>query len=669
MVTGLSREVSMVNRDDSKRVGIWIRVSTEDQVRGESPEHHEKRARFYAEAKGWEVVEVYRLDALSGKTVKDYPETKRMQRDVETRRITGLIFSKLARLARNTRELLDFADFFREHEADLVSLAESIDTSTPAGRLFYTMVAAMAQWEREEIADRVAASVPVRAKLGKPLGGQPPFGYHWVEGKLVPNPDEAPVRKLLHELFQEHKRKKTVARLLNERGYRTRNGSMWSDTTVGRLIEDPTAKGLRRANYTKSSDSSKAWERKPEKEWVFHEVPSIVSTELWEECAAVLQGRKGSRAKRPGIEVRHLFAGLTYCECGTKMYVVSNSPKYVCRECRNKIPIEDLEGIFHEQLKHFSFSTAEIAKHLSAYQATIRDKEETLALLEREETRLTGEADKLYALYQADAIDERGFKERYRPLKERLDQIADEHPALQADLDFLKISELSETDVMTSARDLYARWPSLDQREKRDIVEAITERIVVARDGIAISLLYSPTLPPGGSAGTPGDPGGQSQGSPGIHGNRATQSQRRVALLPFVPIRLFARRYPEPTCLGEHLLAVRRQRHLRQQDVADEIGVSAETIGNWEKRLTKPPITLIPAILRFLGSDPRPVPQSLSDRLLFYRESHGLTVKAAAMRLGVDPDTWARWEVTGRVVQQRHRERLAVLVDAPPKLE
>ena len=52
-----------------KRVGIWIRVSTEDQVRGESPETHERRARLYAEAKGWNVVEVYRLEAVSGKTV------------------------------------------------------------------------------------------------------------------------------------------------------------------------------------------------------------------------------------------------------------------------------------------------------------------------------------------------------------------------------------------------------------------------------------------------------------------------------------------------------------------------------------------------------------------------------------------------------------------------
>ena len=61
-----------------KPVGIWIRVSTEDQARGESPEHHEKRAMFYAESKEWQVKEVYHLEAVSGKSVMEHPETKRM---------------------------------------------------------------------------------------------------------------------------------------------------------------------------------------------------------------------------------------------------------------------------------------------------------------------------------------------------------------------------------------------------------------------------------------------------------------------------------------------------------------------------------------------------------------------------------------------------------------
>jgi site-specific DNA recombinase len=478
--------------DKQKPVGIWIRVSTEDQARGESPEHHEKRARYYAESKEWHIREVYHLEAVSGKSVMDHPETQRMLKHIKSGHITGLIFSKLARLARNTKELLEFADIFRERNADLISLQESIDTSTPAGRLFYTMIAAMAQWEREEIADRVAASVPIRAKLGKPLGGQTSFGYMWQDAELVPHPDEAPVRKLIYELFLEHKRKKTVARLLNQKGYRTRKGAKFTDTTVDRLLRDPTAKGLYRANYTRSLGDNKKWVFKPEKDWVLREVKAIVPEDLWNRCNNILDEQLNKR-KKPSRKTVHLFSGIAYCHCGQKMYVPSNSPKYTCAKCRNKISVPDLEAIYQEQLKNFFDSDNQIKDYLKQADQVIKDKSDLLELLTEEKRKVIQEIEKTWQLYNQDKLNPDQFGDRFQPLDTRKKQLENQIPELQGEIDFLKIKYLSSNEIFTEAKDLYSRWPQLSSEEKRMIAENITENIIIGKDTLEVNLCYLPS--------------------------------------------------------------------------------------------------------------------------------------------------------------------------------
>jgi site-specific DNA recombinase len=476
---------------DAKPVGIWIRVSTEDQAQGESPKHHEMRAESYAESRGWEVREVYHLEGVSGKSVMEHPETKRMLSDVRRGRIAGLIFSKLARLARNTKELLEFSEYFREHGADLVSLQESIDTSTAHGRLFYTMIAAMAEWEREEIASRVAASVPIRARLGKRIGGAAPLGYRWHEHQLEIHPVEAPVRRLIYELFKEHGRLKTVARLLNEAGYRGRKGKPFRDTTVEQLLTDPTAKGARRANFTKFVKGRRVL--KPESEWVWLPCPAIVSEELWEECNALLLRRKASR-KPVAKRAVYVFAGYVYCTCGEKMYVRSNTPKYVCMACRTKIPIVDLDQIFQGQLREFTLSPEAIASYLAQGSEAVSEKEELLGALLRERERLTKEADKLYRLYQEDALTVDGFRERHRPLEERLAGLGSEIPRLQGEIDFLKIRSVMQDEIVNRTRDLAEEWLTMDLPQKRAVVEALVERITIGKDTVEIDLASLPPL-------------------------------------------------------------------------------------------------------------------------------------------------------------------------------
>ena len=471
-----------------KQVGIWLRVSTEDQARGESPEHHEMRGRMYAEVKNWDVVEIYHLEAVSGKTVLNHPETKRMIGDIASGKITGLIFSKIARLARNTRELLQIADIFKEHNADLVSLQESIDTSSPAGRFFYTLISAMAQWEREEIAERVSASVPIRAKLGKPLGGQAPYGYEWRDKKLVINEKEATIRKQMYDLYIEHKRKKTVATILNKRGYRTRNKSTFSDTTITRLLEDPTAKGLRRANYTESTGDGKHWTMKNKEEWVFQEVPAIISEEIWEKVNSIISEQSKSR-KKPLNRKTHLFTGYLICSCGNKMYI-HNSPKYKCNKCRNKILQEDMEEIFHQQLTDYIISNDKLEHYINASKDYITEKENQLKVLQKEAQQIQLKMENLIELHLKREIATDGFKHHHNPLFEQLKQIAAQTPILEGEILALKQNAENGKYLFNEAKNLYDQWKTFSRDEKRNIIEAITESIIVDKEDITINLKY-----------------------------------------------------------------------------------------------------------------------------------------------------------------------------------
>ena len=480
-------------RSDTRQVGIWVRVSTDMQ--GDSPEHHERRARAYAKERGWQVAKVYRLEAVSGKSVKDLPVTRSMMEDIRQGRIDALIFSKLARLARNARELLDFADFFKEQDAGLISLQEAIDTSTPMGRMFYTFIAATAQWEREEISERVAASVKVRAQMGKPLGGQAPYGFRWQKKKLALNPDEAAVRRLMFELFLENGgRIRTVARTLNERGYRTRKGGKWTSTTVKRLLEDSSAKGQRRVNYTSSTGPGKGWKQKDESEWMYVPVPAIVDEGTFDAVNDRLRKRK--TGPRPGKQVKHLFAGYIFCVCGTRMYVLSNTPKYVCQKCRNKVPAKDLEAIFASQLTGYLIDPSRVAASLSEAQGRLGIDRELLATLRKEEQKVREGMGRLLDLHASGEIPTKGFSRHYQPLEERLAQLQDEIPALEGKLDALGIRLESQEQLIAEAQDLGQRFPSLDFDAKRQVVENLVKRIEIGEETVDIQLFYLPFREP-----------------------------------------------------------------------------------------------------------------------------------------------------------------------------
>ena len=478
----------------TKNVGIWIRVSTEIQVKEESPEHHEARARYYAQSKDWNVLEVYRLEAVSGKSVIGHPEAKRMLADVRNGRITGLVFSKLARLARSTKELLEFAEIFRHENADLISLSENIDTSSPAGRLFFTIISAMAEWEREEIAARVAASVPIRARMGKPLGGAAPFGYKWSGKDFLVDEKEAPIRKMMYELFLIHQRKYTTAKVLNDQGYRTRNGSLFTATSIERLLRDSTAKGERRTNYTKSLGTNKTWALKPKSEWVIIPCQPIVSEELWNQVNNILDSQAG-QSSFPSRTAAYLLSGFVKCGCGKTMYVIQKSKNYSCRHCKVRIRVADIDEIFQTQLQGY-LSGINMTEHLQQADAQLQEHKGLLEAAIKDRARVAKRMNDVITLHLDGGLSKNRYHEQYQPLEARLQQLDNYIPQLEAEIDVMTIHLLSRDTVLSEAKTLNDQWHEMSFEQKRAIIETILTSLVVDKENITINLTYEPTRPP-----------------------------------------------------------------------------------------------------------------------------------------------------------------------------
>ncbi len=149
------------------RTALYGRISTSNN--GQSPEMQLRELREYCERRGWSVAGEYVDMGISG--AKDRrPELDRLMSDAHKRRFDVIAVWKFDRFARSVSHLLRALDTFRVLGIEFVSLSESLDTATPAGRMVFTVLGAVAELERSLIAERVRAGLRNARAKGKRLG-------------------------------------------------------------------------------------------------------------------------------------------------------------------------------------------------------------------------------------------------------------------------------------------------------------------------------------------------------------------------------------------------------------------------------------------------------------------------------------------------------------------
>jgi len=150
----------------SIRAGLYARVSTS---RDQDPQMQLHDLRRVADQRGWEVVGEYVDIGQSG--AKDRrPELNRLTKDISRGKVDLVACWRFDRFARSVRHLVTALDEFRARGVDFVSLHDGIDTSTPAGRFTFHVIAAVAELERELIRERTKAGLAAAKRRGAAIG-------------------------------------------------------------------------------------------------------------------------------------------------------------------------------------------------------------------------------------------------------------------------------------------------------------------------------------------------------------------------------------------------------------------------------------------------------------------------------------------------------------------
>ena len=446
----------------NKIAAIYIRVSTDAQrEEGYSIDAQKEMLTAYCVSKGIKKYEYYIDGGFSGSNI-DRPELKRLIEDVENGKIDCVLVYKLDRLSRSQKDTLYLIeDVFNPHNVDFISLNESMDTSTPLGRLMLGILSAFAQLERENIKERTSMGMKERVKEGYWMGGgRVPFGYDYdsSRGILIPNSDAETVRRI-YELYLEGYSLNAISRMLGLRYEKLARQILMRKSNAGYIV------------YNGEEYKGR------------HE--AIVSLETYEKAMQKMQERSG----RFKGGAQNLLTGLVRCGiCGAKMryqmwgkqgyrlvcYSKDKSKPHLVKDpnCTNGgIWAVELENVVKEDLFSLGLKTKNKAKP---------EEKDILEILRENEAKITEKLKRLYNLYAESADD--ALKETIAEVRKTLSELQSQIKREKKQ----KTLSKNRREIKKQLSTLRESWEYMTDKERRKVVESCVEEITVANDEVDI---------------------------------------------------------------------------------------------------------------------------------------------------------------------------------------
>ncbi len=219
-----------------KAIG-YMRVSTEEQSReGISLGHQRAKIQAYCNLHDLDLVDMVEDAGISGKSIQKRPGIQAVMKMVAQKRVDAVVIYKLDRMARNTIEALMMVEEMEKAGVALHSITESLDTKSAIGRFVVRIMAALAEMERDLIAERTRDALAGKKANGGRVGLHAHRGFGLMGDRLVPDRREQEAIRLAKDLRKAGTPFRGIANALAERGYMNRAGKPFQPTAVKRMV-------------------------------------------------------------------------------------------------------------------------------------------------------------------------------------------------------------------------------------------------------------------------------------------------------------------------------------------------------------------------------------------------------------------------------------------------
>jgi len=470
-----------------KTTAIYLRVSTEEQAKsGFSIPAQKEKLTSHCKRQNW-IYETFEDAGYSAGSL-NRPAIQCLIQKIKEQKIERVVVWKLDRLSRRMSNLYQLISLFEKHNVELVSLSENISSDLPMGKLLTGILGSVAEFERESIRERVRAVRDSRIKIkGLPLGN-PPFGYskNW---QVIP--EQAQVVREMFEMAQYAGFTK-IARILNERGIRTRDGNPWTNVAISRILNNSTYAGLIELDGS----------------FIKGRFSPIVPESLFFTVRTKIKAR---RRKQDASASPHLLTGILRCGlCGRGMVICGDYKAgksfYICRTkaqkgafaCKNRRFkadfVEDMLGkVIHSRVvspnRH---KIIEKIRQKSTQKEFERLKKER-AELETAIKTIRKKLGRLYVLFEEEGIEMDVLLERVGQLKQQKGALEEKLRELDERIAGSDVERLVAT-CQEALEKFQLLWDIADTPSKKVLLNTLIKKMIAYPEHIVVEFIWGETV-------------------------------------------------------------------------------------------------------------------------------------------------------------------------------